>query len=210
MRRAGFGPPSLALFLRLSSRASDFGRPARAATTSRSISLRPLTGCFSIFLPDSCCQLRIRPASFRMPDVPCILRLHFSDVKFLFDRLNPRDACREESAGECWASRRLPFAAPSPECKRASGARSAPSPRAIQASREEAAANLGIAKAYGSYEELLADPEIDAIYNPLPNHLHVRGRSRRLKPASTCSARSRSASRPPKRASSRRARSHRQ
>ena len=32
---------------------------------------------------------------------------------------------------------------------------------------------LGIPKAYGSYEELLADPSIDAIYNPLPNHLHV-------------------------------------
>jgi predicted dehydrogenase len=36
-----------------------------------------------------------------------------------------------------------------------------------------AAAQLGIPKAYGSYEEALADPEIDAIYNPLPNHLHV-------------------------------------
>jgi predicted dehydrogenase len=36
-----------------------------------------------------------------------------------------------------------------------------------------AAARLGIPKAYGSYEELFADPDIDAIYNPLPNHLHV-------------------------------------
>ena len=36
-----------------------------------------------------------------------------------------------------------------------------------------AAETLGLAKAYGSYEELLRDPEIDAIYNPLPNHLHV-------------------------------------
>lgn len=36
-----------------------------------------------------------------------------------------------------------------------------------------AADKLGIPKAYGSYEELLADPDIDAIYNPLPNHLHV-------------------------------------
>jgi predicted dehydrogenase len=36
-----------------------------------------------------------------------------------------------------------------------------------------AAAQLGIPKAYGSYEELLADPEIDAVYNPMPNHLHV-------------------------------------
>src|SRR5436190_1219875 len=38
---------------------------------------------------------------------------------------------------------------------------------------EAEAQRLGIAKAYGSYEELLADPEIDAIYNPLPNELHV-------------------------------------
>ena len=37
----------------------------------------------------------------------------------------------------------------------------------------EAASALGIPKAYGSYEELVADPEIDAVYNPLPNQLHV-------------------------------------
>jgi len=38
---------------------------------------------------------------------------------------------------------------------------------------QAAATALGIPRAYGSYEELLADPEIDCIYNPLPNHLHV-------------------------------------
>jgi len=38
---------------------------------------------------------------------------------------------------------------------------------------KSAAVALGIPKAYGSYQELLDDPEIEAIYNPLPNHLHV-------------------------------------
>ncbi len=41
------------------------------------------------------------------------------------------------------------------------------------AKAQAAASELGIARAYGSYEKLLADPEIEAIYNPLPNHLHV-------------------------------------
>lgn len=37
----------------------------------------------------------------------------------------------------------------------------------------QAADSLGIPVAYGSYEELLADPDIQAIYNPLPNNLHI-------------------------------------
>lgn len=42
-----------------------------------------------------------------------------------------------------------------------------------EATARAAADTLGIPTAYGSYDALLADPSIDAIYNPLPNHLHV-------------------------------------
>ena len=38
---------------------------------------------------------------------------------------------------------------------------------------QRAAQELGLPKAYGSYDSLLADPDIDAVYIPLPNHLHV-------------------------------------
>jgi predicted dehydrogenase len=46
------------------------------------------------------------------------------------------------------------------------------------ASRDEArakavAAEFGIPRTFGSYEAMLADPEIEIVYNPLPNHLHV-------------------------------------
>src|SRR3712207_223129 len=53
------------------------------------------------------------------------------------------------------------------------------------ASRDRARAETyaqehGIARAHGSYEELLANPEVDAIYNSLPNALHVPWSARAL------------------------------
>jgi predicted dehydrogenase len=41
------------------------------------------------------------------------------------------------------------------------------------AKAQAVAKKLRIPKAYGAYEELLADPEIEAVYIPLPNHMHV-------------------------------------
>jgi predicted dehydrogenase len=43
-----------------------------------------------------------------------------------------------------------------------------------QGRAEATAQQLGIPRAYASYEALLADPEIDAVYVPLPNHLHAQ------------------------------------
>lgn len=42
-----------------------------------------------------------------------------------------------------------------------------------QAKAEQAAKSLGLSRAYGSYEALLSASDIDAVYNPLPNHLHI-------------------------------------
>ena len=51
--------------------------------------------------------------------------------------------------------------------------RSWPSPRATARAAEAFAREHGIARAHGSYEALLADPEVDAVYIPLPNSMHV-------------------------------------
>ena len=60
-----------------------------------------------------------------------------------------------------------------PGCGAASGARLSPSPPATASGARQVADELGIARAHGSYEALLADPDVDAVYVPLPNHLHA-------------------------------------
>ncbi len=55
---------------------------------------------------------------------------------------------------------------------------------------QEAGDRHGIPNVFESYQEMLADPEIDAVYIPTPNGLQAAGRSQPSTPASTCSARS--------------------
>jgi len=61
----------------------------------------------------------------------------------------------------------LPAMAASPDCEIVAIA------SRDRARAESAARKLGIPKAHGSYEDLFADPEVEAVYNPLPNHRHV-------------------------------------
>ncbi len=48
-------------------------------------------------------------------------------------------------------------------------------------SAKEAATSLNIPKFYGSYEDVINDPEVEIIYNPLPNHMHVEWTAKAIK-----------------------------
>lgn len=60
-----------------------------------------------------------------------------------------------------------------PAMQQASNARLVGVASRTKSKAEKVAAQFGANKAYGSYEELLADPEIEAVYIPLPNGLHA-------------------------------------
>ncbi len=50
---------------------------------------------------------------------------------------------------------------------------------------------FGANTVYGSYEELFADPEVDAVYVPLPNAQHLEAVLQALRAKNTCCVRSR-------------------